>query len=423
METVLPEEVELIFDVMPCNALRVAQQPLSAPHPCSYFRKWGTYNSYDYVTDGAPQTPGIVQETAYVGKAFLLPEVLSGCRKAPIMALGINPNLPAFWPAKRNSIYPLFDDYKQYAHYFRYRSTAKLEIPENDFAIYTNGNEDSPFSDFELNVPVNANGGKIIPVQLQDQEMYLTYQGLLTSLAAAMNWDNHKLSLGEDISYGNMVACASAKWTTSADPANPLLPPMTMVENKGIVNECFFKRKHFVRQLFQSLPKIILIFSQTTANAFISTFKNSFIEGDPQVNESLNSLLNKKIVLRLSETINNEPITTRVIFSPHATGSPHAFALARKKVIAQLVNEAETNSIKFNAATRHLARTMGACTFCTMMDIGKCDYANEIKSIVDGTAVHPLFAINKIVAEKSYQHKMISNFENLKFVPKDWQGK
>src|ERR1700688_657429 len=114
----LPAEVELVYEVMPCNALRTAQEPGSKPHPCSYFRRWGRYHSYRYELSGPPPTRGIVQTTQYVGRGPLVPEMLSGCRKAPIMAVGINPNLPGWWPAAYNSINPLFDDYKQFAHYF-----------------------------------------------------------------------------------------------------------------------------------------------------------------------------------------------------------------------------------------------------------------------------------------------------------------
>jgi hypothetical protein len=91
----LPTEVELACEVMSCNAMRTAQEPIGRPHPCSYFRRWGTYHSYDYVIDGAPPAPGIVHEARYVGRAPLVPELLSGCRKAPIMAVGINPTSPA----------------------------------------------------------------------------------------------------------------------------------------------------------------------------------------------------------------------------------------------------------------------------------------------------------------------------------------
>src|SRR5262245_37808441 len=141
----IPTEVELAFEIMPCNAQRVAQEPGKTPHACSYFRRWGRYHSYDYREDGAPTTPGIVQLADYVGRAALVPEMLSGCRKAPILAVGINPNLPGWWPATRRSLNPLFDDVRQYAHYFRYRETAKAELSAADYTAFGGGAADSPF--------------------------------------------------------------------------------------------------------------------------------------------------------------------------------------------------------------------------------------------------------------------------------------
>jgi hypothetical protein len=36
--------------------------------------------------------------------------------------------------------------------------------------------------------------------------MYVAYQGLLDDLAAEMGWPSGQLVVGEDLSYGNMVA-------------------------------------------------------------------------------------------------------------------------------------------------------------------------------------------------------------------------
>jgi hypothetical protein len=421
MTSHIPTEVELIYEVIPCNSLRCSQEPVAQPHPCSYFRKWGTYHSYDYLTDGAPNNKSIQQPTEYLGKAYLVPEVLSGCRKAPILALGINPNLAAFWEGKRNSIYPLFDDYKQYAQYFRYRGTAKLEIPEAEYLKDGGGKDDTPFSNKDLTIAPDAQGKKIIPTELQQQAMYLAYQGLLDSVAKKMKWKNHNLSVGEDISYGNMVACASAKWITEADPNQPDMPPMTTAEKDGIVNECFFKRAYFLRQLLQSLPKIVLIFSQTTANAFISTFKNSFIEGNPLPGESLEQLIDRKITLKLGTLPDNTPAIARIIFAPHITGNPSEFKKARRKIVAQLYEEAQKGNIRYNANTKHLKRTLGSCSFCPMMDIGKCDYEEEMLSL-SREKVSPVLSHNLIQEDKLHQHKMLKDLEQLNYTSPAWNS-
>ena len=62
--------------------------------------------------------------------AFPDAEVMDGCRKAPIMTIGINPNLTAFAPGRTGAAwcYPSFssadssDTWTKYAYYYRYRS-------------------------------------------------------------------------------------------------------------------------------------------------------------------------------------------------------------------------------------------------------------------------------------------------------------
>lgn len=378
----LPTEVELVYEVMPCNALRTAQEPGVRPHPCSYFRRWGRYHSYDYAAEGPPPQPGIAQESVYVGRGPLAPEVLSGCRKAPILAVGINPNLPGWWPATRSWVNPLFDDYQQYAHYFRYRAIAKLQLPPADYvALGGGGPADSPFSDQELEVPVDPQGRRRIPVELQPQTMYATYQGLLDALAAAMGWPSQQLVVGEDLAYANMVACPSAKWTTRASAADPTLPAMTLSERAGIVTECFRERRYFLRQLFQALPSVILVFSQSTANAFNGELRDRLLVGTPAVDEPLEELMDREVRLVYGELADGSSLDARVVYSPHITGDPAHFKAARDRVVDQLADEAGRGRISFNPASGHLHRPRGACVFCPMLQIGPCDYLEELRPL------------------------------------------
>ena len=234
MSTTIPTEVELVYELMPCNALRVAQAPVK--HACSYFRQWGTYHSYDYAAAGAPHDRSLVQKTEYVGRAALVPEMLSGCRKTPILAVGINPNLPGWWKGTRNSVNPLFDEFRQYAHYFRYRETAKLQLSVADYAKFGGGDADDPFNGPELNVPFDGEHRRTVSVELANQKMYLAYQSILDDFAKEMQWDGAKLVVGEDLAYANMVACPSAKWTTKPDATDPKLPPMSSAQQQGIVH-------------------------------------------------------------------------------------------------------------------------------------------------------------------------------------------
>ena len=252
--------------------------------------------------------------------------------------------------------------------------------------------------------------------------MYLAYQDILTSMADAMKWKGHKLMVGEDLSYGNMVACASAKWTTAHDPSNPTIPPMTTEERNGIVQECFFDRKHFLRQLFQSLPSVILIFSQTTANAFISSFQKSFAEGSPRPGESLDELMKRKVRLELGKDSKGKPIVSRVIFAPHITGNPQEFKEAKQHLISQLIEEANEGSFTFNSKTGHLRRSRGSCVFCPMLGIGPCDYEAEIRSLVTEEKIFPSFSASKWLPDKEHVQQLVTMHQQLQFVPSQWDN-
>ena len=171
----LPVEVELMFDVMPCQAMRRSYDGAEDAHACSHFAEWGLLHSYDYADDGPPARPGVVQPARYAGKRHVVPEILSGCRKAPILAVGINPNLPGWREGDRNAIHPYFDDYLQYAHYFRWRALDKLDIPRAAYDRLLDGrDDDTPQS----GRPLTGVGGPI-EVTPAPVTMYRQYQTLL----------------------------------------------------------------------------------------------------------------------------------------------------------------------------------------------------------------------------------------------------
>ena len=412
----LPTEVELIYEVMPCNALRASQEPPTRPHACSYFRRWGYYHSFDHREEGQPEPGSQMDDVVYTGRAPLIPEVLSGCRKAPIMAVGINPNLPGWWPHRHNSVNPVFDDYKQFAHYFRYRAVAKWEIPRDDYQDYGGSQDDRPllrdekgdvvYSQFELNVPADADGKRRISVIERPQKMYQAYQELLDLLAETMDWDGHHLALGEDLSYGNMVACPSAKWTTRSDNET-LLPGMTQNEMRGIVGECFHSRKYFLRQLFQSLPNVLLIFSNSTARAFIGELKDRFIQGSPDVDTPMDELMAGTYRLLYGQA-NGKDLTVRVIFAPHITGTPEQYEPARAHVVEQLRQEVEAGNLIYNSQSGHLSRPAGACVMCPMLEIGPCDYEDELEPISDSLRLTSDSSARDIQAEKRSQQDMLA---------------
>lgn len=374
----LPTEVQLALEVMPCQAMRRVYESAETPHPCAYFGEWGSYHSFDYATAGPPAGPGIVQDVIYAGKTALVPEILSGCRKAPIMSVGINPNLPGYWPFTRNAVNPLFEDFLQYAHYFRYRSIAKLQIPKAAYDELRDGREDLPTSGDPL-----TKRGEAIPVELAPLTMYKAYQSLLDGLAEKEGWAGHKLVVGEDLSYANMVACPSAKWVIKQDAKNPEMPIMGRERMQGIVHECFHERKYFLRQLFQSLPAVLLVFSESTGREFITAMAEKFTAGAPQPGEKLEDLLTREIRLGYGTAADGEPLTARVVFLPHASANPQEFQKFKGPVVEILAQEVAAGRLAFNPATGHLFRPRGGCVFCSnsMYRIGPCDYVEELRPL------------------------------------------
>ncbi|MGH8884667.1 MAG: amidohydrolase family protein [Egibacteraceae bacterium] len=406
----LPTEVQLALEVMPCQAMRRVYDP--QPHPCAYFGEWGSYHSYDYATAGPPDQPGIVAPLVYAGKTALVPEILSGCRKAPIMSVGINPNLPGYWPFSRNAINPLFEDFLQYAHYFRYRSVAKLAIPKAAYDELRDGREDSPASAEPLAEP-----GTPIPAELVAMRMYTSYQSLLDGLAVKMGWTGHALAVGEDLSYANMVACPSAKWVVKPDPRNPELPVMGQERMRGIVRECFHERRYFLRQLFQSLPVVLLVFSESTGREFIAAMKGRFTAGEPQPGEQLEDLLPRPIRLGYGRTADGEPLTARVVFLPHASANPEEFERFKGPVIEVLAEEVAAGRLVLNPETGHLARPRGGCVFCAndLYRIGPCDYADQLRPLAPGEAGTPELAVagdekGAVERENAEQERLLREF-------------
>lgn len=136
----IPHEVELVARVRGCKT-------------CRWF--WGTtppydpYVAYDFTTPFPPELlvrrPQTTQSTREpwltaraAGDALVEPSIMRGCRKAPIMTIGINPNLTAFWPTVESTCwaYPKPDSDASYAYYHRHRSIHQESV---DPAVLRNG--------------------------------------------------------------------------------------------------------------------------------------------------------------------------------------------------------------------------------------------------------------------------------------------
>ena len=263
-------------------------------------------------------------------------------------------------------------------------------------------------------MPRDDNGLRTIPVELQDLKMYQNYQSLLEDLSTAMGWQGHGLSVGEDVAYANMVACPSAKWINRVDPrdrSDPPMPLMTHDEQRGIVGECFHDRKYFLRQLFQSLPAVLMVFSQSTTDAFLAEMQGRFTAGNPQPGDLIADLVRQEIRLKYGLRDDGTPLEARVIFSPHITGDPAHFAAARQRVLDQLIAEARAGRLQLNSATGHLRRPAGSCVFCTMLQIGPCDYQAELRPLSSlPVLAAAVVSAPQLAAEKAEQNRLLSEF-------------
>jgi hypothetical protein len=183
---------------------------------------------------------------------------------------------------------------------------------------------------------------------------------------------------------------------------------MTEDERAGIVKECMRERRYFLRQLFQSLPPVLLIFSQSTANAFNEEMGDRFSVGKPEPRESLEQLMAREVRLHYGDLPDGRTIDSRVIYSPHITGNPDEFGPARDRVIEQLVEAANAGRIAFNADTGHLARPAGACVFCPMLEIGPCDYAGELEPLSDAPTLTADSPVAQHQQEKALQGELLA---------------
>lgn len=130
-----PLEVALVYTVRSCRTCQFFW-PTEAEHP------YGPFPSYDFTSNTPPMkelpSPWVNGKTSDPG--FPNPDIMDGCRKAPIMTIGINPNLTAFFPGRKGAswCYPDFtsanntDEWIKYAYYYRNR-TVYQECFDFDF--------------------------------------------------------------------------------------------------------------------------------------------------------------------------------------------------------------------------------------------------------------------------------------------------
>lgn len=123
----LPIEVKLVSDVRSC---RTCQWFWGATPP------YGNFPVFDWNEDfpeeirkqhqttdlWLPPKPALKGKA--VGQAQIDPGIMHGCRKAPIMTIGINPNMTAYYASDNGArwSYPKFSKDARYAYYYRHHN-------------------------------------------------------------------------------------------------------------------------------------------------------------------------------------------------------------------------------------------------------------------------------------------------------------
>lgn len=373
--TQLGPEVQLAWEVMTCLGLRTTYDRPDSP--CHWFNAhYGPYPAYT-LTQQQPRTLLSADESrtlavATRGLRYSVPELMSGCRRAPIMSIGINPNLTASQRSVRGATwcYPFFDDIAKYADHFRNRTIHQERFPVELVRKYiVAGTETVAESDGEvtditwaspkmadniaisvsyadrrtdvLRVPVdhevlcdtsqtyrNFRKGDILAGKLELPEgvaanviqervgYYEQFQKIIERFKSSdPALQSSEVQIGEDACQADMVACPSPGW-------NAYFPD---VVREGVANECVARRRYLARQLIQTRPAAIVFAGSSAVEMFLDSLKNELASGQVKIDPPVD--LSKDTVVLLRESLstrymlqyqaNGVSFDSRLVFSPH----------------------------------------------------------------------------------------------------------
>ena len=364
-----PLEIRLVGETTKCRSCDWFWQPAPyGPYPSFDFNKdypevfLERTNEQFKDKDLARSVPGVSR-----GQAIANPQILHGCRKSPVMTIGINPNLTGFWPSPDGArwAYPLFKSFARYAYYYRHRTThqesfsldyIRKHIREEGAIrakmagylksgkrasagrnvtlklVYEDGSTDEitqkwdPESPFVVLIGPEQSfkSGEIIagymdlphgvelPVQ---QNVVGYYQRVIPILEQVSGWlrsQKHlpNLEMAEDVCQLDMVACASPGWGAQFE-----------INKEQVVGNCVNKNAWVVKQLIQSNPKVI-VFSGESAFEMFNRMFEPFITpklSRMEVYGLLKMTARDPHYLDIQTEVDGKPyrLRARIIISPH----------------------------------------------------------------------------------------------------------
>ncbi len=311
-------EVALVRETRSCRA-------------CSWFwgpiPPYGPFPTFDFATPFPAEVRRLPQLRQPLGEEKWLdaqgrgagqipPAVLHGCRKAPIMTLGINPNMGGFFatPEAARYTYPSFATEAHYAYYYRHRGVtqevsaqAQPLLPEGRLLAPAAGKTRAVVrSDSHrwLQIELELEGGAVTSLELawaadrlpvvlarrgapfqqgeplagfldasaaqgSDGEAglalnavpvgyYQRFEPVLRALEARLGCSEPSLRIGEDVSQGDMIACASPGWSRKSFD----------IPTRRISQNCAGDRRFALRQVLQSQPSVLLFVGNSALSMF-----------------------------------------------------------------------------------------------------------------------------------------------------------
>jgi hypothetical protein len=317
-------EVKLVGEVRGCKTCKWFW---GAIPPYGDFPRYDWNEDYPEAVSHQQQTTKRVHQKLLTGQACgqgqVEPGVMHGCRKAPIMTIGINPNMTSFYASDTGAqwCYPCFSKDARYAFYYRYhnvyqesfsldlireglikgseivaekagRLVSAVRSSDHRWMLLTiqyEGEEgqrevevawtdkerfvvlQSSYYSFKAGDIIGARIGAIYSANADIYEnstgYYQRYLYVLESFKELSGLTDVPLSICEDVAQHDMIACASPGWSSTYD-----------IPTERITKNCVEDHGYLVSQLIQSRPSVIVIVGGSSLEMFARVFR-PFLKG------------------------------------------------------------------------------------------------------------------------------------------------
>jgi hypothetical protein len=375
--TELPIEVAMVERVKNCI-------------DCKWFwgaiQPYGPFPVYDWkqeefpnaIKHGPPSSdddkPVFWCKVEQTGAQAVEPAILRGCRKAPIMTIGINPNMTAFFASAKSAswVYPWFSREQTYAYYYRhatiYQESFSLDtlkasiIPGTEifaedagmvkiercnshrwmhFAFHYQG-RDAPvhlerawkpeqrlvvFNDgfsTDRDQLFGISKGDLIAAQIQPDnsgkaELFANKTGYYARLQPALQRFTDYLN-DNGFTHCQPAMGEDVSMHDMVGCASPGWGTNLDIPRERIADNCVNKNRYMIDQLLQSRPKLVFIVS----NSSLAMFADGFSKAGGHIaldfeNRDIFDLLQETCKQRRTITLNagKETFKSRLIVTPH----------------------------------------------------------------------------------------------------------